>query len=248
MGIDVTVVQKLLDELTEVGAQYVVVADVEGLSIAVATTKDDPDTIETMGALTSIVIPQGEQISTYLGGNFLDTVIHTKSASDTKSVLAYSLDTEPKTAILLICAPELEPQVVHQFEKIRDKIEHSLEGIAVEVRDNIKDPFSGASSVDKKISAFWDTLLTSVDKSASREGLKRVILDAKDNYMQVHGRFSPFLYQMNSYSSLVTKAENFEEFKKETLSQVDVWKRRALGLEEEKHEITDEKPEVVNEE
>ena len=245
MGIDVAVLQKLLNELIDIGAQYVVVADVEGLSIAVATIREDPETIETMGALTSIVIPQGEQISSYLSGEFLDAIIHTKSATDRKSVMAYSLDTEPKTAILLICAPELEPQVVHQFEKTRDKIEHSLEGIAVEVRDNINDPFSGAISVDKRITAFWETLISSVEKSINIEGLKRVILDAKDNYLQIHGRFSPVLYQMNSYCSKITETENFDDLNKDTVKQVQTWKKRALGTssDEETEEKTEEQVE-----
>ena len=119
---------------------------------------------------------------------------------------------------------------------MRDKIEHSLEGIAVEVRDNINDPFSGSISVDKRITAFWDTLITSVEKSNSTEGMKRIILDAKDNYMQIHGRFSPVLYQMNSYSSKVTKTENFEELKKETVIQVQTWKKRALGISSDDNE------------
>ncbi|MFW9927845.1 MAG: hypothetical protein ACFFD1_00470 [Candidatus Thorarchaeota archaeon] len=249
MGLDVNVVQKLLNELVVNGADYVVVADKSGLSIAVAVAnQDDTETIETMGALTSIVIPQGEQIANYLGGGFQDTVIHTRSQTQRKCVLAFSLDTDPKTAILMICAPELEPQVVHGFDILKDKIINSLEGIAIEVRDNINDPYSGMTTENRRIGAFWDTLLTSVDKAVNPDAMKRVILDAKDNYMQIHGRFSPVLYQMNAYGNKINNnIENFEEFKLETKKQVQTWKKHALGIqEEEKKAETQESQENIS--
>ena len=58
MGIDVSAIQVLLNELLEVGAQAVVLSDAVGLAIANAVSKKNDIDIEALGALSYIVIPQ----------------------------------------------------------------------------------------------------------------------------------------------------------------------------------------------
>ena len=194
-----------------------------------ATSKQDEETIEVMSAVSAIVVPQGEQVAGYLGGNFQDTVIHVTSTQEKFSVLAFILDSHPKTAIMIISDPAVEAQVVHEFNKMKEKILHSVEGVAVEIRTSTASEFA---TVDRKILAFWDTLKFSVENSHDEPGIRRCLLDAKDNYLQIHGRFSPILYQMNSYSAKAGgDITNFEMFKKQTLEQIKIWKKETTGSE-----------------
>ena len=192
-------------------------------------SKEDEDTVEVMSAVSALVVPQGEQIAGYLGGNFQDTVIHVTSVEKKFSVLAFVLDSDPNTAIMIICDPAVEAQVVHEFNKMKEKILHSVEGVAVEIRTSTASEFA---SVNRKSLAFWDTLKFNVENTHDVQSIRRCLLDAKDNYLQIHGRFSPILYQMNSFS---TKAggdiTDFELFKKQTLDQIKVWKKETTGLE-----------------
>ncbi|HKZ40499.1 MAG TPA: hypothetical protein VJ044_06020 [Candidatus Hodarchaeales archaeon] len=226
MSIQLVSLRRLISSLVEVGASFVVLADNTGLPIATASKKEDDETTETMGALTSLVIPQGEQIAQYLNANFQDAVIHTISQTKRISVLTFALETDPKTAIMIIADPAAEGQVLFEFQKIKEKIISSFKGIATEVRDSASDPFSGSSQANKQVTAFWDTLASRVVTSTNQDSLKRAVLDAKENYIQIFGRWSPILYHMQSFAS--RKAPDFDLLKKEALSLVQDWKKRSL--------------------
>lgn len=230
MGIDVSSIQVLLDDLLEIGALGVVLSDSSGLVIASALPRITGDTemlSESLGALSALVIPQGEQVASYLspGGEFRDTVIHTNSKEGPRSVLAFTLDSEPKTCIMIISEPALEAQIVHEFARMRDKVINSIQGLAVEVRDLAP----SARGRDRKIGAFWETLEDKVRKAGSVEELKRAILDAKDDFLQIHGSYSTVLYSMTRAASRVTAGQNFEVMKEQLLKDIKEWKTKILG-------------------
>lgn len=224
MGIDVSAIQVLLNEILEVGALAVVLSDTVGLGIANAVSKKtDIIDIEALGALSSIVIPQGEQVANYLsdGGSFLDTVIHTSSPE--RVVLAYSLDSDPKTCIMIIADPTLEAQIKHEFGMLRDKLEMSIKGLAVEIRN--LGPSTGG---DRKKQAFWETLEANVQKATTNEEMKRALLDAKDNFLMIFG-MSIVLHSMQSFSNRLKPNVDSEMLKKELIAQIKEWKAKLLN-------------------
>ena len=220
MGIDVSAIQVLLNDLLEVGALAVVLSDSVGLAIANAVSKSNKIDIEALGALSSIVIPQGEQVANYLSneGNFKDTVIHTTSSEGPRVVLAYSLDSDPKTCIMIIA-----DQIKHEFENLRDKLVLSIKGLAVEIRNLAPGTFG-----DRKIQAFWDTLEANVTKATSNEEMKRALLDAKDNFLLIHG-MSIVLHAMQTFANKLKPSADSEALKTELLSQIKVWKAKLLN-------------------
>ncbi len=225
VGIDVSAIQVLLNEILEVGALAVVLSDNVGLAIANAVSKRNEIDIEALGALSSIVIPQGEQVANYLSsdGSFKDTVIHTTSKDGPRVVLAYSLDSDPTTCIMIIAEPTLEAQIKHEFENLRDKLVLSIKGLAVEIR-NLSPPSFG----DRKIQAFWDTLEANVKNASSNEEMKRALLDAKDNFLLIHG-MSIVLHAMQTFSNRIKPSADSEALKTELLSQIKVWKAKLLN-------------------
>ena len=225
MGIDISAIQLLLNDLLEVGALAVVLSDNVGLAIANAVSKSNKIDIEALGALSSIVIPQGEQVANYLSneGNFKDTVIHTTSSEGPRVVLAYSLDSDPKTCIMVIADPTLEAQIKHEFENLRDKLVLSIKGLAVEIRNLAPGTFG-----DRKIQAFWDTLEANVTKASSNEEMKRALLDAKDNFLLIHG-MSIVLHAMQTFSNKIKPSADSEALKSELLSEIKAWKAKLLN-------------------
>lgn len=225
VGIDVSAIQVLLNELLEVGALAVVLSDSVGLAIANAVSKTNKIDIEALGALSSIVIPQGEQVANYLssGGNFKDTVIHTTSADGPTSVLAYSLDSDPKTCIMVIVEPTLEAQIIHEFANLKDKLVMSIKGLAVEIRNLSPSNFS-----DRKIQAFWDTLQANVTKAKSNEEMKRALLDAKDNFLLIHG-MSIVLHAMMTFANKIKPSVDSETLKTDLLTQIKIWKAKLVN-------------------
>ena len=224
MGIDVSAIQVLLNDILEVGALAVVLSDSVGLAIANAVSKSNDIDIEALGALSSIVIPQGEQVANYLNeGSFKDTVIHTTSTEGPRVVLAYSLDSDPKTCIMIIADPTLEAQIKHEFDNLRNKLELSIKGLAVEIRNLAPSTFG-----DRKIEAFWDTLEANVSKASSNEEMKRALLDAKDNFLMIHG-MSIVLHAMQTFSNKIKPSADSEILKNELLAQIKVWKAKLLN-------------------
>lgn len=225
MGIDVSAIQVLLNELLEVGALAVVLSDSVGLGIANAVSKKNEIDIEALGALSSIVIPQGEQVANYLSneGSFKDTVIHTTSSEGPRVVLAYSLDSDPKTCIMIIAEPTLEAQIKHEFDNLRNKLEMSIKGLAVEIRN-----LSPNTVGDRKIEAFWSTLEANVMNATSNEEMKRALLDAKDNFLLIHG-MSIVLHAMQTFSNKIKPSADSEVLKKDLLSQIKIWKAKLLN-------------------
>jgi predicted regulator of Ras-like GTPase activity (Roadblock/LC7/MglB family) len=229
----VTSLQVLLNEILEIGANGVVLADTSGLVIAseVAKGHDMESLSEALGALSSIIIPQGEQVASYLsGGEFIDTVIHTSSKSHRTSVMAYSLDSDPKTCIMIISDPALESQLIHEFRKIKNKIVHALEGIAVEIPDKIN------LKVDRKVLSFWNTLEDRVGQAQAVDELKRALLDARDDYINIHGSYSTVLYSMNTASKRIKSTTDFSSLKDGIMTQIKEWKKKILGEEEKESE------------
>lgn len=239
MGIDVSAIQQLLNDVLEVGALAVVLSDSVGLVIANAVSKKNKIDIEALGALSSIIIPQGEQVANYLssGGNFSDTVIHTTSSEGTSVVLAYSLDSDPKTCIMIIADPTLEAQIKHEFNTLRKKLELSIKGMAVEIRN-----LAPSSGGDRKIKAFWDTLEDNVQNASSNEEMKRALLDAKDNFLLIYG-MSIVLHAMQTFANRIKPDADSETLKKELLVQVKEWKAKLLN-----EEIEPEEPEQAPDE
>lgn len=225
MGIDISAIQVLLNEILEVGALAVVLSDNVGLAIANAVSKKNDIDIDALGAVSSIVVPQGEQVANYLanGGNFLDTVIHTSSAEGPRVVLAYSLDSDPKTVIMIIAEPTLEAQIKHEFENLRDKLILSIKGLAVEIRNLAPTTFG-----DRKIEAFWNTLEANVKNASSNEEMKRALLDAKDNFLLIHG-MSIVLHAMQTFANRIKHSSDSETLKTELLDQIKVWKAKLLN-------------------
>ncbi len=235
MGIDISSIRVILNEILEVGALAVVLSDNVGLAIAsaVSKTKNEID-IEALGALSSIVIPQGEQVANYLNdGNFIDTVIHTTSNEGPRVVLAYSLDSDPKTCIMIISEPTLEAQIKHEFDNLKDKLELSIKGLAVEIRNLSPTNFS-----DRKIEAFWETLEANVVKASSNEEMKRALLDAKDNFLMIHG-MSIVLHAMQTFSNKIKPSADSEKLKTELLSEIKIWKAKLLNEREDDTEETE---------
>lgn len=232
MGIDVSAIQQLLNEVLEVGALAVVLSDSVGLVIANAVSKQNMIDIEALGALSSIIIPQGEQVANYLstGGNFSDTVIHTTSPEGPRVVLAYSLDSDPTTCIMIIAEPTMEAQIKHEIGTLRKKLELSIKGLAVEIRN-----LTPSSGGDRKIQAFWDTLEANVQKASSNEEMKRALLDAKDNFLLIYG-MSIVLHAMQTFANRIKPNADSEALKKELLVQVKEWKAKLLNEETEPEE------------
>lgn len=240
MGIDVSAIQVLLNEILEVGALAVVLSDAVGLGIASAVSKENKIDIEALGALSAIIIPQGEQVANYLSasGNFRDTVIHTSSPDGPSVVLAYSLDSDPNTAIMIIADPTLEAQIKHEFGRLKDKLELSIKGMAVEIR-NLKSSSSG----DRKIEAFWNTLDANVTKATTIEEMKRALLDAKDNFLMIHG-MSIVLHSMQSFSNKLKPKGDTESLRKELLVQIKEWKAKLLNEQIDTEEENQDEPEA----
>lgn len=235
MGVDVSSIQILLNEVLEVGANAVVLADATGLVIASIIAKGYESALaDTLAAISGLLLPTGEQVASYIsGGDFQDIVIHTSSQSGNNSVLAYSLDSTPntpKTGIIIICTLALESQVVHEFQKIKTKFINALEGIAVELPS-----LNPQSDVSRKVVSFWGALVNRIENAQSVEEIRRALLDAKENYIQIHGSYSTILYAMNTASTVISSNlhEDFSTTKQRIIQQVKDWKKRVIGSPEE---------------
>jgi len=237
VGIDVSAIQVLLNEILEVGALAVVLSDRSGLGIASAFPKSNKMDLEALSAVSAIVIPQGEQVANYLssGGKFLDTVIHTTSPEGPLVVLAYSLDSDPDTCIMIIADPQFEAQIKHEFDNLKDKLVLSIKGLAVEIRS-----FTPATGGDRKIQAFLDTLEANVKKATSHEEMKRALLDAKDNFLMIYG-MSTVLHGMQSFANKIKPPVEVETLKKDLLIQIKSWRAKLLAETTQEENETTEK-------
>lgn len=228
MSVDITSIQILLKNVLEVGATAVVISDMTGLLIAAEISDESEQSLgEVLSAISSLLIPQGKQVADYLsGGKFQDTVIHTVSDAVSTSVLAYSLDSNPQTCIMIICDGAVETQIVHEFSKIKNKFIYAMEGVAVEIPD-----LSPQQMADRKVVSFWDTLRNHIESSQSVDEIKRALLNAKDSYALIHGGYSTVVYAMNTASSSISflKEEDFDKVRTSILTQVGKWRKRILG-------------------
>jgi predicted regulator of Ras-like GTPase activity (Roadblock/LC7/MglB family) len=231
VGIHVSALQHLLDEIIDIGALAVVLADSSGLVIANSLDKKSKDDIlsESLGALSAIVIPQGEQVANYLATNgyFEDTVIHTKSPDGERSVLAFTIDSDPKTCLMIISDPALESQITYEIASIKDKIALAVKGMAVEIRD-----LTPTISGDKKVQAFWSMLESKINNSTSTSELRRNLLNAKEDFLTVHGSYSTVIYSMNAAAKRIDSSSAVDSQKTDLLQELKIWKRKILGSEE----------------
>lgn len=230
MGIHVSALQHLLDEVIDIGALAVVLADSSGLVIANSLGSQNMEELlsESLGALSAIVIPQGEQVANYLATNgyFEDTVIHTRSPEGERSVLAFTIESNPKTCLMIISDPALESQITHEISTIKDKIALTVKGMAVEIR-NLKPSISG----DKKVQAFWAMLESKITNSTTTDELRRNLLNAKEDFLVVHGSYSTVIYSMNAAARRIDSTGSVDTQKTATLEEMKIWKRKILGLE-----------------
>lgn len=237
MGIHVSSLQHLLDEIVDIGALAVVLADSSGLVIVNSLGKSDSDDLlsDSLGALSSIVIPQGEQVAGYLAneGSFEDTVIHTNSSDGPRSVLAFTIESDPKTCLMIISKPELEGQITHELSILKEKIILAIKGMAVEVRD-LDPKISGG---DKKVKAFWNMLESKVINSNGHEELKRNILDAKEDFLVISGSYSTIIYSMNAAANRINSLNNIDSIKENIINDIKSWRKKSgIDIDEDVEE------------
>ena len=240
LGIHVSSLQLLLDDLIDIGALAVVLADASGLVIANSLGKSNnvEDILsESLGALSAIVIPQGEQVANYLAtdGYFEDTVIHTSSPDGPRSVLAFTIDSDPKTCLMIISEPEIESQITYELTTIKDKIELAVKGMAVEIRD-----FKPNISGDKKVRAFWAMLESKISHSKSSEELRRVLLNAKEDFLIIHGSYSTVIYSMNAAAKRIDSNRPVDAIKPDLIQEIKIWKKKLIGTDESDEKNTDQ--------
>ena len=228
MGIHVSSLQHLLNDIIDIGALAAVLADSSGLVIAnsLGKSEDSGDLSESLGALSAIVIPQGEQVASYLAtdGSFSDAVIHTHSPEGPRSVLAFTIESDPKTCLMVISDPALESQIKHELINLKNKITLAIKGMAVEVRD-LTPNISG----DKRVVAFWAMLESKVSNAKSTDELRRVLLDAKEDFLVVHGSYSTVIYSMNAAAKRINSLKTVDTIKPDLLSEIKTWKKKLLG-------------------
>lgn len=220
-------VQSLLDAIVKVGAKICVVADLNGLMIATASSLDDIEREEALSALSAIVIPVGETASQELYGDFKEIIIRT----DQEVIVALSLESNPKTAVMAISDKSFERLLVETLQEKYDLLSKSMDGTQLDIQ-------KVGIYVDRsdKISKFFDSLRTRIIASQNFKSILRILRDATDEYSsQTAGGWSTLTYQFNAFSrnikNLRRSDPNFplDELKEMTSKEITKWKSKALA-------------------
>ena len=227
MTTHVTNLQSLLDSIVKVGAKICVIADLNGLMIATASSLDDIEREEALSALSAIVIPVGETSSQELYGDFKEIIIRT----DQEVIVAQSLESNPKTAIMAVSDKSFERLLVETLQEKYDLLSKSMDGRQLDIK-------KVGIHVDRsdKISKFFNSLKKRIVASQNIDSILLILRDATDEYSsQTAGGWSTLTYQFNSFSRSIKNLRRsdpdypLEEIKIMISKEIVIWKEKALS-------------------
>lgn len=228
LGVDVSSLQKLIDKILRSGAKLAVLADMSGLPIVTSTELKDKEIVEALCALASVIIPSGETIAREVEGDFSESLIRTTS----ESVIASAIESDPRCVVMAVCAKTYEAQIRKEIEDAKLSLKKAMEGIAVEIKD---DGLFTASRNDAKLNSFFRTLESQINESPDLKSLSLYFEDAKENFLQISGRWTTLAYSMDAYARKIKTMErrnpntDLEELKTDAIREIKSWEKKAAS-------------------
>jgi len=228
LGVDVSSLQKLVDKILRSGAKLAVLADMSGLPIVTSTELKQKEIVEALCALASVIIPTGETIAREVEGDFSESLIRTTS----ESVIASVIDSDPRCVVMAIASKTYEAQIRKEIEDARLSLKKAMEGIAVEIKD---DGLFTTKRDDAKLNSFFRTLESQINDAPDLKSLSMYLEDAKENFLQISGRWTTIAYSMNAYARKITALErknpdtDLEELKTEAIKEIKSWEKKAAS-------------------
>ena len=227
MSIDVKSLSVLINSIVDLGAKICVLSDMSGLAMVTRSNLNTEDAEAALSALSSIVVPTGDTIARELNGNFVNMTVRTTGGL----LLSTVIDTDPKVVLTSVCDENLESTITHGMHRLIPIISNAMEGIAVE----IKDRQTGVSPDKRKITIFFDSFLSKVDKAVTSQDLISLLKSTKEDLFTLvpAGTIS---YEMNrvvtklqkDMSRLNSNPEYILKVKQELVTLVNGWKKRLL--------------------
>ena len=225
MSIDVKSLSVLIDSIVELGAKICVLSDKSGLPIVTRSNLDKEDVEVALSALGSLVIPTGDTIARELEGSFVNMTVRTTGGLLLSSVI----DSTPQVVLTAIVDENLEATITHEMKRLTPIISNAIEGIAVEIKE--REGFEIPNQ--RRITIFFDSLLTKIQQAVTPQDLVSIISGAKDDlYTLVNS--GTISYEMNRYVLKLQKdAKNKTHnpdfmgmIKKDIINSVADWKIR----------------------
>ena len=225
MGIDVKSLSVLINSIVELGAKICVLSDMSGLPMVTRSNLNMEDVEAALSALSSIVVPTGDTIARELEGNFVNMTVRTTGGL----LLSTVIDSDPKVVLTAIVDENLETTITHEMRRLHPIISNAIEGIAVEIRDRQR----MGTPEQRKVTAFFDSFLTKVDKAVTSQDLISIIRSFKDDlYTLVNS--GTISYEMNRLVIKLQKDMEKESYSSDYLSRVkqeikqsvNDWKKR----------------------
>ncbi len=220
MSADIENLKTLLQTIIDAGAQLCVLADELGLPIIVQSPHGESELTTSLSALSSVIKSMGDTCAQELNGEFLDAIVHTSKGT----MLAFSIPSSPPLVLMAIADETYTNAVQHHLKKIRKVIAASMEGIAMELpRKYIETP-----SNQTKIEAFFGALRDQVSYADSPRKIAQDLSLAKEDLIDVLGRWSRVGYEMNRLAASIKRRDEteIEDVRKEVLKYIHEWENR----------------------
>ncbi len=220
MSADIENLRTLLQTIIDAGAQLCVLADELGLPILVQSPHGESELTTSLSALSSVMKSMGDTCAQELGGDFLDAIVHTSQGT----MLAFSIPSRPPLVLMAIADETYTNAVQHHLKKIRKVIAASMEGMAMELPRK----YVETSSNQTKIEAFFGALRDQVSKADSPQKIAQDLSLAKEDLVEVLGRWSRVGYEMNRLATSIKRRSKseLEVVRKETIEHIDEWEKR----------------------
>ncbi len=225
MSIDVKSLSVLIDSIVELGAKICVLSDKSGLPMVTRSNINKEDVEIALSALSSLVIPTGDTIARELEGNFVNMTVRTTGGL----LLSTVIDSDPKVVLTAIVDENLEATITHEMRRLQPIISNAIEGIAMEIKERKRLEIPN----QRRITIFFDSLLTKIQQAVTPQDLVSLMRGAKDDlYTLVNS--GTISYEMNRYvlrlqKDIQNKSPNpefMEKIRKDIVSSVADWKVR----------------------
>lgn len=217
MSADIESLKAVLRTVIDAGAQLCVLSDELGLPIIVESPRGEDELTTSLSALSSVMKSMGDTCAQELEGEFIDAIVRTTKGT----MMAFSIPSRPPLMLMAIADETHINTVQHHLKKIRKVIAASMEGVAMELpRKYIETP-----SNQTKIEAFFGALRDQVTRSSSPQKIASDLSLAKEDLIEVVGRWTRVGYEMNRLATSIKrrKPSEIEEVRQEVLKHLKEW-------------------------
>ncbi|MFX1513986.1 MAG: hypothetical protein ACFFCQ_15510 [Promethearchaeota archaeon] len=236
MGVHLESVENLLNQIINSGAILAIIADIDGLPIAIKTSKTMGETEEALSAFASLILEIGNTICQEIQGDFQSSIFK----SSNQVIIASVIPDEPPHVFIALSSSDSTFKIYNEMERLIPLVSKSMEGVIVPVEELVSPPFEAVESVplqdievspevsqiesgstieiappmvseemplQQKIEYFFSELEKQVSDCQTKIELGNIFLQAKRNLTMVLGSLSAVGFHMNTFAVKAKRKE-----------------------------------------